>query len=185
MTDAPASDLFDLPLVTLEGAPSSLAPWGGHVLLVVNTASKCGLTPQYEGLVALHRRYRERGFSVLGFPANDFAGQEPGTDAEIATFCSTTFGVDFPMFSKIVVTGADRHPLYDALVAARPEARSGTGADFRARLHGHGITPTEPPEVLWNFEKFLIGRDGRVIDRFTPDTPPDSLMIAEAIEAAL
>ncbi|WP_026784085.1 glutathione peroxidase [Pleomorphomonas koreensis] len=182
MTD---QSLFDLPLTTLDGAPATLAAWRGKVLLVVNTASKCGLTPQYDGLVALYSRYKDRGLEVLGFPANDFAGQEPGSDAEIATFCSATFGVDFPMFSKIAVTGEGKHPLYAALTAARPEARALPGADFRAALHGYGITPTEPPDVLWNFEKFLIGRDGKVIDRFSPDTPPEADIIVEAIEKAL
>lgn len=177
--------LFDLPLDTLAGEASSLRPYLGKVLLVVNTASKCGLTPQYDALVKLHHLYGDRGFSVLGFPANDFAGQEPGTDAEIATFCSTTFGVDFPMFSKIVVTGPEKHPLYAALTAALPEAESGTGNDFRAALRGYGIAPTDAPEVLWNFEKFLIGRDGSVIARFSPDTPPDADIIIAAIEKAL
>jgi len=177
--------LFDLPVATLDGLPTTLRPWLGKVLLVVNTASKCGLTPQYEVLVGLYRRYKDRGFEVLGFPANDFAGQEPGTNEEIATFCSTTFGVDFPMFSKIAVTGPDKHPLYKALTTEKPEARALPGSDFRAALRGHGITPTEPPEVLWNFEKFLIGRDGAVIDRFSPDTAPDADIIVKAIEKAL
>ena len=177
--------LFDTPLATLDGVPTTLKPWLGKVLLVVNTASKCGLTPQYEVLVNLHRRLKDRGFEVLGFPANDFAGQEPGSNEEIATFCSTTFGVDFPMFSKIAVTGPDKHPLYKALIAEKPEARSLPGTDFRAALRGHGITPTEAPEVLWNFEKFLIGRDGKVIDRFSPDTAPDADIIVAAIEKAL
>ncbi len=177
--------LFDLPLVTLDGTPTTLAAWRGKVLLIVNTASKCGLTPQYDGLVKLYHRYEDRGLVVLGFPANDFAGQEPGSDAEIATFCSATFGVDFPMFSKIVATGPDKHPLYAALTAAKPEARALPGSDFRAALVGYGITPTEPPDVLWNFEKFLIGRDGTVLDRFSPDTPPEAEMIVEAIDKAL
>ncbi len=177
--------LFDLPLATLDGLPTTLKPWLGKVLLVVNTASKCGLTPQYEGLVSLYNRFKDRGLVVLGFPANDFAGQEPGTDAEIATFCSATFGVDFPMFSKIAVTGPDKHPLYAALTAAKPEARALPGSNFRAALVGHGITPTEAPEVLWNFEKFLIGRDGAVADRFSPDTKPEAEIIVEAIEKAL
>ena len=177
--------LFDTPLATLDGVPTTLKPWLGKVLLVVNTASKCGLTPQYEVLVNLYQRFKDRGFEVLGFPANDFAGQEPGTNEEIATFCSTTFGVDFPMFSKIAVTGPDKHPLYKTLIAEKPEARSLPGTDFRAALVGYGITPTEAPEVLWNFEKFLIGRDGTVIDRFSPDTAPDADIIVAAIEKAL
>ena len=177
--------LFDTPLATLDGVPTTLKPWLGKVLLVVNTASKCGLTPQYEVLVNLYQRFKDRGFEVLGFPANDFAGQEPGSNEEIATFCSTTFGVDFPMFAKIAVTGPDKHPLYKTLIAEKPEARSLPGTDFRAALVGYGITPTEAPEVLWNFEKFLIGRDGTVIDRFSPDTAPDADIIVAAIEKAL
>ncbi|CAI9416667.1 Thioredoxin/glutathione peroxidase BtuE [Pleomorphomonas sp. T1.2MG-36] len=177
--------LFDTPLATLDGVPTTLKPWLGKVLLVVNTASKCGLTPQYEVLVNLYQRFKDRGFEVLGFPANDFAGQEPGSNEEIATFCSTTFGVDFPMFAKIAVTGPDKHPLYKTLIAEKPEARTLPGTDFRAALRGHGITPTEAPEVLWNFEKFLIGRDGKVIDRFSPDTAPDADIIVAAIEKAL
>lgn len=177
--------IFDMPLATLAEEPTTLKPWLGKVLLVVNTASKCGLTPQYEVLVKLYQRFKDRGFEVLGFPANDFKGQEPGTNEEIATFCSTTFGVDFPMFAKIAVTGPDKHPLYKALTAEKPEARSLPGTDFRAALRGYGITPTEAPEVLWNFEKFLIGRDGKVIDRFSPDTAPDADIIVEAIEKAL
>ena len=177
--------LFDTPLATLDGLPTTLRPWLGKVLLVVNTASKCGLTPQYEVLVNLYQRFKDRGFEVLGFPANDFAGQEPGTNEEIATFCSTTFGVDFPMFAKIAVTGPDKHPLYKTLIAEKPEARSLPGTDFRAALVGYGITPTEAPEILWNFEKFLIGRDGKVIDRFSPDTAPDADIIVAAIEKAL
>ena len=177
--------LFDTPLATLDGLPTTLKPWLGKVLLVVNTASKCGLTPQYEVLVNLYQRFKDRGFEVLGFPANDFAGQEPGSNEEIATFCSTSFGVDFPMFAKIAVTGPDKHPLYKTLIAEKPEARSLPGTDFRAALVGYGITPTEAPEVLWNFEKFLIGRDGTVIDRFSPDTAPDADIIVAAIEKAL
>ena len=173
----------DIPLTTIDGAASSLADYRGKVLLVVNTASKCGLTPQYEGLEKLYREKHAAGLEVLGFPANDFAGQEPGTNEEIATFCSTTFGVDFPMFSKIVATGPDKHPLYAALTAAKPEARALPGADFRAALVGYGITPTEPPDVLWNFEKFLIGRDGKVVRRYAPTDKPEAL--ARDIEAAL
>ncbi len=179
------SSLFDLPLTTQTGEATTMKPWLGKVLLIVNTASKCGLTPQYEALVDLRNRFKDRGFEVLGFPANDFGDQEPGTDAEIATFCSATFGVDFPMFAKTVVTGPDKAPLYDALTAARPQARSMPGNDFREKLAGHGMTPNDPPEVLWNFEKFLIDRDGTVIDRFSPDTPPDAEIVIAAIEKAL
>jgi glutathione peroxidase len=169
---------------TIEGKPSTLAEWGGQVALVVNVASKCGLTPQYEGLEALYRRYRDRGFVVLGFPANDFGAQEPGSDAEIAAFCSTKFDVDFPMFSKIAVTGADIHPLYKALIAAHPQVE-GPADEFRERLKGYGMTPNPAPGILWNFEKFLIGRDGEVAARFAPGLAPYDPQIVAAIEAAL
>lgn len=179
------SDLFSFDVQTIRNEPVTLADWRGQVLLIVNTASKCGLTPQYAGLEALHARFRDRGFSVLGFPANDFAGQEPGSNDEIAAFCETSFGVSFPLFGKIAVTGAARHPLYTSLTSAAPEAISASGEDFRAKLRGYGIAPTEAPEVLWNFEKFLVGRDGRVLARFAPDTTPDAPALIAAIEAAL
>lgn len=179
------SDLFSFDVQTIRNEPTTLADWRGQVLLIVNTASKCGLTPQYAGLEALHARFKDRGFSVLGFPANDFAGQEPGTNDEIAAFCETSFGVSFPLFGKIAVTGAARHPLYTTLTTAAPEATSVSSEDFRAKLKGYGITPTEAPEVLWNFEKFLVGRDGKIIARFAPDTAPDAPAVIAAIEAAL
>lgn len=172
----------EIPVKTIDGKDASLADYAGDVLLVVNVASKCGLTPQYEGLEALQKEYAARGFSVLGFPANDFGGQEPGTEAEIAEFCTTNFGVDFPMFSKVVVTGPDKHPLFKALTEAQPAA-TGDGDAFRERLKGYGMTPTEAPELLWNFEKFLIARDGTVTSRFVPATTPAELK--DAIEAEL
>ncbi|WCT72019.1 glutathione peroxidase [Sphingomonas naphthae] len=174
----------DIPLKTIKGADTSLADYAGQVLLVVNVASKCGLTPQYEGLEALYAKYRDQGFAVLGFPANNFGGQEPGSDAEIADFCTLNFAVDFPMFSKISVAGEDRHPLYAALTAAEPTAQGG-GEDFREKLRGHGLTPTEAPDVLWNFEKFLIGRDGEVAARFAPTTAPNDDALISAIEREL
>ena len=180
--------IYDIPVHTLDGEASSLAPYAGKTVLVVNVASKCGLTPQYTALEALYQAYKDRGLVVLGFPANDFAGQEPGTDAEIATFCSTEYPVTFPLFSKIAVTGPGKHPLYAALIAAKPEHvvygpwREGL-TDYAAK---NGFPPPNPlPELLWNFEKFLIGRDGKVLARFAPDTPPDDPRITEAIEAAL
>jgi glutathione peroxidase len=177
------TDLQTIPLKTIKGEDATLGDYAGKVLLIVNTASKCGLTPQYEGLQALYGKYRGDGFEVLGFPANNFAGQEPGSDADIATFCESRFDVDFPMFSKISVAGGDRHPLYAALTEAMPEA-DGT-AGFRERLQGHGMTPTSAPDILWNFEKFLIGRDGDVVARFSPDMAPDDDRIVSAIEREL
>lgn len=178
-----AESLEQIPLTRIDGSPGSLGDHAGKVRLIVNTASKCGLTPQYEALEALYTQYRDQGLVVLGFPANDFAGQEPGSDAEIATFCETKFNVDFPMFSKVKATGADKHPLYAALTAAQPAAEA--DADFREKLKGYGMTPNPAPELLWNFEKFLVARDGRVVARFSPDMAPDDPRIVSAIEAEL
>lgn len=169
-------------LKTNQGADASMSDYAGKVVLVVNVASKCGLTPQYEGLEALYRKYRDRGFVVAGFPSNDFAGQEPGTDEEIAAFCATSYDVDFPIFAKAGIVGPDKHPLYAALIDARPKA---TGGAMRERLAGYGMTPNPEPEVLWNFEKFLIGRSGDVVARFGPDVAPDDAMVVEAIEREL
>jgi glutathione peroxidase len=177
------TSLQDIPLKRIDGTDTSLAQFDGKVLLVVNVASKCGLTPQYEGLEALYRAKRADGLEVLGFPANDFKGQEPGTDADIASFCATTFAVDFPMFSKIGVLGPAKHPLYAELVAAQPSA-TGDGP-FRERLKGYGVDAADKTEVLWNFEKFLVGRDGRVIGRFAPDVAADDPRLVDAIDAAL
>jgi glutathione peroxidase len=172
--------LLDIPLVRIDGAPAALADYAGKVLLVVNVASRCGFTPQYAGLEALYRTRRDRGLAVLGFPSNDFKGQEPGSDAEIAAFCETTYGVDFPMFAKIRVIGPGRHPLYDALAEAHPETSFPAGSTLRQHLPERA-----PGEVHWNFEKFLVGRDGSVIGRFAPDTDPQDPALVAAIEAAL
>ena len=179
-----ADTLAAIPLTRLDGGADSLANHAGNVLLVVNVASKCGLTPQYEGLEQLYNRFKDQGFEVLGFPANDFGAQEPGTDQEIAAFCSTSYGVSFPMFTKADVTGAGKQPLYAALTEAKPE-KQGDAAGWRERLRGYGMTPTEDPEVLWNFEKFLIGRDGSVAARFSPAITPDDASLVGAIEAEL
>lgn len=178
------TDLATIPLARIDGSPDSLSNHKGKVLLVVNVASKCGLTPQYEGLEKLYREKKDAGFAVLGFPANDFGAQEPGSHEEIAAFCSANYGVTFPLFAKADVTGGAKQPLYAALTAAMPE-KQGPAEEFRERLKGHGMTPTEDPEVLWNFEKFLIGRNGRVVARFAPATAPDDAALVEAIEAEL
>ena len=176
-------NIYDIPLQTIDGAPTTLGDYKGKVLLVVNVASKCGLTPQYAGLQKLYSEKHRQGLEVLGFPANNFRGQEPGTEAEIKDFCSTTYDVTFPLFSKISVEGADKHPLYQALTAAQPEAEGGD--TMRDRLKGYGMEPSPKPEVLWNFEKFLIGKDGKVIGRFTPDTAADDPKLVSAVDAAL
>lgn len=157
----------------MDGTTATLADFAEQVVLVVNTASKCGLTPQYEGLQRAYEEYRERGFTVLAFPANDFLGQEPGTDEEIAEFCSVRYSVTFPVMSKIAVTGEDRHPLYTELTKLAP------------RAEGKGGEAADAPEVQWNFEKFVIGRDGAVAARFAPAVAPDDPALREAIETAL
>jgi glutathione peroxidase len=174
----------DIPLTTIDGAATTLEAYKGNVLLIVNVASQCGLTPQYEALERVYEQHRDKGFAVLGFPANNFGAQEPGTDAEIAEFCTTKFSVAFPMFSKISVVGEDQHPLYKELTHAVPRAE-GEPDSFRERLRGFGMTPNEDPDVLWNFEKFLVGRDGKVVTRFAPTVAPDDPLVLGAIEAAL
>jgi glutathione peroxidase len=158
--------LYDIPVHTLNGDPSSLGSLAGKTLLVVNVASKCGLTPQYEGLERLHERFAGQGFAVVGFPCNQFGGQEPGTADEIAEFCAATYGVSFPMFEKIEVNGPQRHPVYQELTAV-PDASGEAG------------------DIQWNFEKFLVRPDGTVAARFRPRTEPDDPAVVTAIEKNL
>ncbi len=178
-----AEKLTEIPLTRIDGSPTTLAAFRGEVLLVVNVASQCGLTPQYAGLEALYEAKRGQGLQILGFPSNDFGSQEPGTEAQISEFCSTTYNVKFPLFSKIVVKGEGRHPLYRTLTAAKPVA-VGDGP-MRERLKGYGIDPGPPGEVLWNFEKFLIDRNGIVVARFAPDVTPDDARLVSAVEREL
>lgn len=175
--------LHDIPLKQIDGASTTLSRYKGKVLLIVNVASACGLTPQYTALEKLYQDKRATGLDVLGFPANNFGGQEPGTDSEIKEFCSTRYDVHFPLFSKISVVGNDQHPLYSKLIAAQPTA---TGAGpMRERLKGYGIQPKNETDVLWNFEKFLVSRDGKVVGRFAPDIAPDDPRLLAAIDAEL
>ncbi|EJL24086.1 glutathione peroxidase [Novosphingobium sp. AP12] len=178
------ADLASIPLERIDGKSDSLADHAGKVLLVVNVASKCGLTPQYEGLEAIYKEYQDKGFEVLGFPANDFGAQEPGTHEEIAEFCSVNYGVSFPLFAKADVTGEAKQPLYAALTEAVP-TKQGDVASMKERFKGYGMTPNDDPEVLWNFEKFLIARDGSVAGRFAPGTAPTDPLLIGAIEAEL
>ncbi|MFD7243043.1 glutathione peroxidase [Streptomyces massasporeus] len=166
MTTTNGSSPLDVEIGALQGGPADLSQYAGKAVLVVNVASKCGLTPQYTGLEKLHEQYAGRGFSVLGVPCNQFLGQEPGSANEIAEFCSATYGVTFPMTEKVEVNGEGRHPLYDRLTGfADAEGHSG--------------------DIRWNFEKFLIGRDGQVVARFSPQTEPDAAEVVAAIEAQL
>ena len=178
-----SQSIQDISLTTIDGAASSLADYRGRVLLLVNTASKCGLTPQYEGLEKLYRDKKDAGLDVLGFPANNFNGQEPGTEEEIKSFCALNFDVSFPMFAKISVAGDDIHPLYQALTAAQPVA-TGEGP-MREKLAGFNIATNDAPAVLWNFEKFLVSDTGEVINRFAPDVTPDDPRLIEAVDQAL
>lgn len=180
-------DLYAIPIRKADRTETSLGEYRGKVLLLVNVASKCGLTPQYEGLERIHGRYKDRGLRVLGFPANEFAGQEPGTDEQIQQFCRLDYGVTFPIFSKLVVKGPGQHPLYAYLTRAMPAA-SKKGSPvlkiLRKTLHGGSFTG-EAGEITWNFEKFLIDRDGEVAARFAPDVVPEDPMVIAAIEAEL
>ena len=180
-----ATPIREIPVKRIDGSDSSLGDFDGSVLLVVNVASKCGLTPQYEQLEQIYKTYNDKGLEVLGFPANNFAGQEPGTNEEIQGFCQATFGVDFPMFSKISVTGDDRHPLYDALIEAKPDRVDNEGGQLRGLLEQNDLAPDNDTDIMWNFEKFLVGRDGQVIGRFAPDLTPDDPIVVKAIEDAL
>jgi glutathione peroxidase len=151
---------------TIDGKEKNLADYQGKVVLMVNVASRCGLTPQYKALQALHEKYAEQGLAILGFPANDFGAQEPGTDEQIIQFCQTNYGVTFDMFSKISVKGEKQHPLYQVLTSASGEK-------------------VQPGDITWNFEKFLLDRQGNIVARFSPRTTPDSKEVVEAIEAEL
>ena len=159
-----AGSLYDIPLKDIDGKDASLKPYAGKVLLVVNVASHCGFTPQYTALEAIYKKYEPQGLVVCGFPCNQFGGQEPGTDAEIKQFCTSKYNVTFPMFSKLEVNGANRHPLYVAL--------AGADSPF-------------PGNIKWNFTKFLIGRDGKILNRFDSKVKPDSPEVTQAIAAAL
>ncbi len=158
--------IYDPSLHALDGAPTSLGDYRGQTLLVVNVASKCGLTPQYEGLERLQKTYGDKGFTVLGFPCNQFGEQEPGSSEEIATFCSATYGVTFPMFEKVEVNGDHRHPVYEELVAF-PDGEGEAG------------------DIQWNFEKFLVSPEGEIVQRFRPMVDPEAPEVTDAIEANL
>jgi glutathione peroxidase len=159
-----ADSIYDIPLKDIDGKSATLKSCKGEVLLVVNVASKCGYTPQYANLEAIYQKYKDQGFKVIGFPCNQFGGQEPGTDAEIKQFCSSKYNVTFPMFDKLEVNGANRHPLYTLLA---------------------GDTSPTPGNIKWNFTKFLVGRDGKILKRFESKVKPDSPEATQAIEAAL
>lgn len=161
---ASAESLYDIPLKNIDGKDASLKDYKGQVMLIVNVASKCGKTPQYAQLEELNKKFKKDGLAVLGFPCNDFGGQEPGTLEDIKEFCSSKYKVTFPMFDKVTVKGENKHPIYQIL--------SGPDSPF-------------PGDVKWNFGKFLVGRDGKILKRFEPGVKPDAPEVIEAIEAAL
>jgi glutathione peroxidase len=163
----------------IDGTPARLGDYAGSVMLIVNVASKCGLTVQYEGLELLYATYRDRGLVVLGFPSNDFDNQEPGTDEEIESFCRSVYGVDFPMFGKLSVRGAEQAPLYRLLTEARPRRT------LAATPKQNAIDRRDEPDVRWNFEKFLVSRAGEVVGRFDPDLVPLDPMLVSAVEREL
>lgn len=164
MAMAAAPSLYEIPLKDIDGQKTSLKAHEGKVLLLVNVASKCGYTPQYKGLEALQQKFKDQGLTVLGFPCNDFGAQEPGSNEDIKTFCSTTYGVTFPLYDKVHVKGPGQHPLFAALTGEKSPL---------------------PGEIKWNFSKFLIGRDGKLIQRFESKVAPDSPELVQAIQAAL
>ena len=172
-TEGSTAQLYDHKLRQIDGTETNLAAYKGKVLLIVNVASKCGLTPQYDGLEKLYKAHKADGLEVLGFPANEFGSQEPGSNTEIQSFCRSTYGVEFPMFEKIVVKGKDTHPLYSYLIKKLP------------KVGGAPNENTTPDEISWNFEKFLVNRQGEVVARFSPKTTPDDPALVSAIEKEL
>lgn len=163
-SSATAGSLYDVPVKDIDGKETTLKPYEGKVMLIVNVASKCGNTKQYTELQALHKEFEKEGLAILGFPSNDFGGQEPGTNEEIKEFCSSKYKVSFPLYDKVVVKGENKHPLYQQL--------SGAESPF-------------PGDVKWNFGKFLVGRDGKIIARFEPKVKPDDIAVTTAIKEAL
>ncbi len=179
-----SNELFEIPVRKIDGAETNLSEYKNKVLLIVNVASKCGLTPQYAGLEKLYENYRAKGFEVLGFPANNFMGQEPGTEEEIQEFCSTNYNIEFPLFSKISVKGADQNPLYKFLTETKPKTDVNDG-EFEAKLKGYGSARSTPNEVLWNFEKFLVGKNGEIVARFAPDITAEDERLIKKVEQEL
>ncbi len=177
------ADILSIPVTLADGRKTALSEYKGKVVLVVNVASKCGLTKQYEGLEKLYEEKQPEGLVIAAFPANNFKGQEPGTDEEIVEFCQLTYDVKFPIFSKISVKGEDQHPLYAALTAIDiPTIGDGP---MKEKLRSLGLDAEDGGEIVWNFEKFLIGRDGQVVARFAPDVPAEDSRVVDAVEREL
>jgi glutathione peroxidase len=179
-----SDEIYKILVKTIDGEETTLEKYKGRVLMIVNVASKCGLTPQYEALQRIYEKYKHRGFEILGFPANNFLQQEPGNEEQIKEFCSKTYGVQFPMFSKISVKEEDQHPLYKYLTEQRPVTDL-PDTEFENKLASFGQKRERPNDILWNFEKFLINRKGEIIARFSPAITPDDTRITQKIEEAL
>jgi glutathione peroxidase len=178
--DVPANKpIYAISAPRIDGSAAALSEYAGNVMLIVNVASKCGLTPQYEGLEKLYAAYRDKGLVVLGFPANNFSGQEPGTNEDIQTFCRSVYGVDFPMFAKISVRGDDQSPLYDLLTAAQPTRT------LSATPKPGALKKRAEKDIRWNFEKFLVSRSGDIVGRFDPDMVPLDPILVGAVEREL
>ena len=180
-----SQSIYDFTLNNINGKPTTLKDYQGKALLIVNVASKCGLTPQYEGLEKLYEKYQQQGLVVLGMPANEFLSQEPGSNEEIQQFCTMNYGVKFPMFEKIVVKGPGQHPLYTYLTNTKPDAVMKPGGTLLERLGSKGLLSGEAKDIKWNFEKFLVDKKGTIVARFSPELDPQDPLIVSAIEKAL
>ena len=180
-----SNKIYEIPVRRIDGTETTLSEFNGKTLLLVNVASKCGLTPQYEGLEKLYREFKDQGFEVLGFPANNFLAQEPGTNEEIQEFCKTNYDVTFPLFDKISVKGDDQHPLYGLLTAERGEVDISNASEFEEKLAGFGQKRENSRDLLWNFEKFLIAKDGSIAARIAPDVTADDPRVMAAVKAEI
>lgn len=180
-----SQNVYSFQVKKIDGSATSLQEYQGKVMLLVNVASKCGLTPQYEGLEKLFENYQANGLEVLGFPANEFLAQEPGSNAEIQEFCRMNYGVKFPMFEKMVVKGEGQHPLYSFLTTTKPVTTMKPDGNLLERLKAKGLLSGEDKDIKWNFEKFLVNRKGEVVQRFSPEIDPMDPMIVQAVEKEL
>lgn len=180
-----SNKIYEIPVRRIDGTDTTLGEFEGKALLLVNVASKCGLTPQYEGLESLYKEYKDQGFEVLGFPANNFLAQEPGTNEEIQDFCQSNYDVSFPLYQKISVKGDDQHLLYHYLTDEKGEADITDGDAFETKLAGFGQKREKGNDVLWNFEKFLIAKDGSIAARIAPDVTAEDERVVAAVKAEL
>jgi glutathione peroxidase len=180
-----SQNVYDFSVNKINGSKTALSEYKGKVMLIVNVASKCGLTPQYEGLESLYKDYQGQGLEILGFPANEFLAQEPGSNSDIQEFCRMNYGVEFPMFEKIVVKGEGQHPLYNYLITTHPEATMKPDGTLIERLSSKGLITGKANDIKWNFEKFLINKKGEVVGRFSPELDPKDPIIVNALKKEL